>query len=399
MLQTPLTDLTILDLSVQLPGPYATMLLCSLGARVIKVEPPGGDAARVIDPRMFETLNAGKESIELDLRTSSARAVLYRLAERCDVFVEGFRPGATERLGASYDDIAKVRPDIVYCAISGYGQSGPYRLHPGHDLNFLGVGGGAAAPPEGNAKPGMIGVPVVDLASGTTAALAIVAALRMRDQTGSGCYLDVAMLDAAVVWSQLKWQPASSTGEPTYGVFRAADGLLLSIGVIEDKFWRALCRAFGWEDWSDDPGFADIRARKVRAEEIVTRLADSVVQRPRAEWLRIFTEVDVPAAPVHAAEEVHRDPQVRERAIFAEDTYRMRAPLPLELIASASSTIDGRGGRVDTLLAEVGYSAAERDELFLSGAVAAASRPSTDDEGVIAPAIETVGVDAAEELA
>src|SRR5687768_15420791 len=169
-----LAGVRVLDLSLQLPGPYATLLLRALGAEVTKVEPPGGDPVRVLDPPMYDRVNAGKDVRELDLRTRAGRAELHELAAACGVFVEGFRPGVAGRLGFAYDDIAGLRPDVVYCSISGYGQSGPYRTLPGHDLNYLGLAG-AVNGAHGDG-PRSHPVPMVDLATGTTAALAIVAA-------------------------------------------------------------------------------------------------------------------------------------------------------------------------------------------------------------------------------
>ncbi len=352
-----LGDITILDLSLQLPGPYATMLLHALGARVIKVEPPGGDLARVIDAPMFETLNAGKESIELNLRLEESRAALRQIAARCDVLIEGFRPGVAERLGAGYDHVAAVRRDVVYCSLSGYGQDGPYRAMPGHDLNYLGVGGGAGGPGEGASeavgiRPEQIGVPVIDLASGTAAALAIVAALRERDRTGQGRYLDVAMIDSAVVWSNLKWEPSSADGEPAYGVFDTADGRPLSLGVIEDKFWRGLCDVLGWQEWHDVDGFATHAARKSRSSEIVTRLAVALAERPRDEWLAAFAEADVPAAPVHDGAQVRDDPQVTARALFVEGPGRLRVPLPPALVRVPSVPAPRLGEHTTLILGE-----------------------------------------------
>jgi crotonobetainyl-CoA:carnitine CoA-transferase CaiB-like acyl-CoA transferase len=348
-----LADITILDLSLQLPGPYATMLLRSLGARVIKIEPPGGDLARLIDPPMFETLNAGKESLELDLRVPSSRELLLRLAARCDVAIEGFRPGVAARLGASYDDLARVRADIVYCSLSGYGQDGPYRSLPGHDLNYLGVGGGAADATVESTKPEHIGVPVIDLASGTAAALSIVAALRDRDRTGAGCYLDVAMIDSAVVWSNLKWEPSSAPGEPAYGVFRTGDGRLLSLAVIEDKFWLALCDVLAWADWRDDPAFRTHAARKEQSQRIVERLVDALAERTREQWLEAFARADVPAAPVHDGDEVASDPQVVARRLFVNGPERIRPPLPEALLDAPRRGAPGLGEHHRSIVAEL----------------------------------------------
>jgi CoA:oxalate CoA-transferase len=350
-----LSDITVVDLSLQLPGPYATMLLHDMGARVISVEPPGGDVARELDPPMFELLNAGKEAIELDLRSALGADVLARLARIADVFVEGFRPGVAERLGAGYDQLAAIRPDVVYCSISGYGQSGPLRDAPGHDLNYLGVAAGLPHEGAADPTPAQIGMPVVDLAAGTTAALAMVAALRERDRTGEGRYLDMAMLDAAVVWANLKRPPSDdSGGEPAYGVFAAADGRTLSVGVLEDKFWRALCDVLGWSQWAADPELADHAGRRHRAPEIAARLAAALAERPRDEWLSALAAADVPAAPVNAPAEVVLDPQVVERSLYSGEPPRLRTPLPLEIAGAGGGEPPARNGDAHRLMAELG---------------------------------------------
>lgn len=322
-----LADVRVLDFGQQLPVPYATLLLAQLGAEVIKVEPPGGDAGREIDPRMFQIVNAGKRSVVVDLKDEGDRERLREVARGCDVVVEGFRPGTAARLGFGYEDVRALRPDVIYLSLSGYGADGPYRDVPGHDVNYLGVAAGAE--PD---RSGRIGVPFVDLGAGTTAALAILAAVRERDTTGEGCLLDLGMLDVAVFWSGVK-VPPSEGSEPAYGAFAAADGRLLSLAVLEDKFWRNLCDCLGWEDWRADPDLATHERRRLRGAEIEARLKQSLTTRPRDQWLELFEASDVPAAPVHAAAEVGLDPQVQSRGLTVRgaaeaEGWRPVSPLP-----------------------------------------------------------------------
>lgn len=336
---------TVLDLTQQLPGPYTTSLLAALGARVIKVEPPAGDFARSLDPVMFANVNAGKESVVLDLKSPDGRRALHGLARRSDALVEGFRPGVAARLGAGYDEIAALAPAIVYCSLSGFGASGPYVAVPGHDLNYLGVAGGVApAAASAASEPDHIGMPTVDLATGTMAALSIVSALLGRERTGRGTFLDVAMLDTAVHWSAVKpLQSDDGLSEPAYGVLRCADGARLSFAVIEDKFWRNLCSALGWQDWEDDPSLAVHEHRRARAGKIRERLEATIASRPRDAWLALLWEADVPVAPVHDPGEVPDDPQVETRDLFdrpAGGRPVPRAPLPEALrrpVAAAPS--------------------------------------------------------------
>jgi CoA:oxalate CoA-transferase len=374
----PLAGITVIDLTQQLPGPYATLLLAGLGARVIKVEAPSADVGRWLDPPMFATVNAGKESIVLDLKHPEAQAVLHRLAARADVLVEGFRPGAVVRLSADHTTIAAINPALVYCSISGFGAAGPYRDVPGHDLNYLGVAGGLLD--DGRGERAEIGMPVVDLAAGTMAALSIVAALTGRQRTGEGALLDVAMLDSAVFWSNVKVPPApdgsaTADGEPAYGTFAAADGRRLTLGVLEDKFWRNLCHALDWADWTDDPELATHPQRRARAGELHRRLAAALATRPAEAWLERLWAADVPAAPVHDHADAPDDPQVRARGLFVDagptgGRPRARAPLPGTLRSPAVDTSAPAAAGADTaaVLAELGYDDVERRELKTSGA-------------------------------
>jgi crotonobetainyl-CoA:carnitine CoA-transferase CaiB-like acyl-CoA transferase len=312
-------------------------------------------------------------------------AVIERLAAIADVFVEGFRPGVADRLGVGYERISAIKPDVVYCSISGYGQAGPYRDVPGHDVNYLGVAGGVEVPVEGELPaPQAIGMPIVDLSTGTSAALAVVAALRRRDRDGCGGFLDIAMLDSAVFWSNLKLPAYGRVGEPAYGTFRVADGVL-SLGVLEDKFWVSLCKVMDWSDWEADPSLAEHGARQARAAEIVARLAPELATRSLEHWLAMFSAFDVPAAVVYEEGAFASDPQVVERRLHIDGPARLRSPLPPEISATPVRDAPGRGSDALTLLAELGYDEREQEELVASGAVlgeapASAVTPTTVQE-------------------
>lgn len=356
----------MLDLSQQLPGPYATLLLATLGARVIKIEPPQTDIARTLDPDMFQRVNAGKESVVLDLKQPSDQATLHEMAGGADVLVEGFRPGTTRRLGAGYETIAAIRPDIIYCSISGFGAGGPYRDVPGHDVNYLGVAGGLGPDQLEPAPPAEIGIPMVDMATGTMAALSVLGALINRSATGRGAYLDVAMLDSAVFWSRVKDQhltPSIGEAEPTYGVWRAADGQRLSLGVLEDKFWRGLCAALEWDEWGVDPAYATHAARRRHADEIHSRLTAAIAGRPRDEWLARLLAHDVPAAAVNEPAAAADDPQVRFRGLISRSDGRpalLTPPVPSVLRRTPARTAPGPGEHTTAVRSEFGPSEHER---------------------------------------
>lgn len=284
----PLADMTVVDISQQLPGPYASRLLGALGARVTKVEPPGGDPSRRLDPQMFAIANAGKEVIVLDLKNSADVATLQDLVGSADVFIEGFRPGVAARLGASWPTLAALNPRLVYCSISASGQTGPYSQAPMHDLNLQGLAGLDPGPG--------ISVPWVDLGTATTAALAIVSYWQDARVSGRGCHLDSAMLDTAVLWARVK---ASAHGrvEPTYGVFSTADGFQVGVAILEDHIWLRLCAAFGWDDWGQDPRLSTYAQRVDAADEIQNRLAVDCAARSFRQLLEVAQIHDLPLTP------------------------------------------------------------------------------------------------------
>lgn len=315
-----LAGVKVLDLSLQLPGPWATTLLTSLGAEVLKVEPPAGDPAREIDPPMFRRLIGSKRIINVDLKSEEGREEVRELAVRSDVLVEGFRPGVAARLGAGPEEMMKLNPRLVYCSISGFGLGGPLSGHPGHDLNFLGLSGGATAEAGVGSDP--IRVPFVDLAAGTQAALMITAALKQRETTGKGVLLETALLDSAISWASIKLpQPG---GEPVYGVFETEEGHRVAIAVLEEAMWQRLCVAFEWTDWqSDAAGLSTNEGRRSRAEEIEGRLCDAVGERSFNILMSLALEHDLAITPVMDAELASRNAQVRSREVLpVGDSWR-----------------------------------------------------------------------------
>jgi crotonobetainyl-CoA:carnitine CoA-transferase CaiB-like acyl-CoA transferase len=319
----PLEGRTVIDLSQQLPGPFATLLLRTLGARVVKVEPPGGDAARRIDPEMFRRMAADKEIVTLDLKDEADRARLHALVADADAFVEGFRPGVAARLAADWDTLRELNPRLVYCSLSGYGAEGPLANRPGHDVNYLALAAGLAAGPlDGEA---LIRVPWVDLAAGTEAALLILAGLMQATQTGLGRHLELAMLDAAAIWAAAK--PPRPGGEGAYGVFVAADGGRVAVAVLEAEQWVRLCHAFGWEDWLTDPGFADHDGRRAHHREVTERLREAIAARPAAEVVRLAREFDIGISAVNDEAAAAADPQLAARDLFRDgEAWRPLGP-------------------------------------------------------------------------
>jgi CoA:oxalate CoA-transferase len=328
-----LAGVRVVDLTALLPGPYCTQLLADLGAEVIKVErPDGGDPARALVPATFAAVNRGKLSVTLDLRQEAARERLYDLVRTADVFVEGFRPGVAARLGADYERLSALNPRLIYCSLSGYGQHGPARDLPGHDLNYLGVVGALDPPEEAGRPPRHYAtIPVADMAGALFAANAILAALLRRalhPADTAGAYLDVSLAGAALALMTGRLGEARRVGDAaaarhlaggSYRAFLGSDGQAFTIGCIEDVFWQRLCAALGRDDLARDPAWATYAQRALGADSLDALLAAEFARRPRDEWIALLRAADVPVAPVNAPSEVEDDPFVAATGLLLAD--------------------------------------------------------------------------------
>lgn len=337
MTSQPLIGIRVLDLSRLLPGPYCTMLLADLGAEVMKIESPWvGDYARVAPPNlggdaMFRALNRNKKSVTLNYRNPRGREVFLRLASEADVIVETFRPGAVTRWKIDYQAVRTINPRLIYCSLSGYGQSGPYRDRAGHDLNYIALGGLLALNGAAGGPPIPPGVQVADLAGGMLAAIAILAALVGRGRTGEGAYLDVAMLDVVASWvAPVAGALFSYTGKnpergrmlfsgtvPCYNVYETADGEYITLAALESHLWTAFCTAVDRND---------LRARQYD-EDVIPDVAAILRARTRDEWVAWFREVDACVEPVNTIEEMFRDPQVQYRGLVVEENIPREEPV------------------------------------------------------------------------
>lgn len=369
-----LDGITVIDACGMMPGQFTAMILGDLGARVIKVERPGsGDFARQAVPGNFEAVNRNKESVTLDLKRPEAREVLHRLVARSDVFMEGFRPGVAGRLGADYGTLRRVRPDLIYLSLSGYGQTGPYRDRSGHDPNYLALAGvlwlagDPVGPPEG-----VVGASMADLAGTFWSAIAVLAALQARHRHGLGQHIDVALADAAyslmtsrMVEYLLAGRPAKEVvmSRPAIGIFECADGRYISVAAVEDHFWRAFCKVVERFDWLQDPRFATGRERRANARVIREALPPIFRARPMREWLSELVAAGVPAAPVNDLGQAAADPQAEAREILQWLDHPILGRLPqirsAALLSETPAAIRSRppllGEHTDTVLAELGY--------------------------------------------
>jgi formyl-CoA transferase len=329
-----LEGVRVVDITRLVPGAYASAKLADLGADVIKVEvPPRGDYMREMPPLhdglsvLNEVLNRNKRSIELDLRGDGGRAAFHSLVRTADVLLEGGRPGAAAALGADHDALAAIKPDLVYCSLSGYGQTGPYRDLPSHGANLDAAAGAATIEvgPDGTADFPNLRVFVASQAGAMHAALAIVAALVRRDRTGEGAYLDVCMFDAAVSWQYGNLACLANTGElfpgsdglgARYGCYRSADDRLVFLAAMEPKFWQLVCETAGHPELVgrvDESQAVDFGAGDDELRPLVVAM---MRERTQAEWVELARAHGLPVSPVNLVEDLFDDPHVQARELM-----------------------------------------------------------------------------------
>ena len=381
---TVLEGVRVLDLSRLLPGGYATLVMADLGAQVDKLEDPrGGDYLRALGPELadvsafFYALNRNKRSLALDLKRPEGIAAVRRLVRHYDVVVESFRPGVMDKLGLSWEVLSGENPRLVYCAISGFGQTGPDRLRSGHDIGYIARAGllGYGGDPEG--WPALPGGQVADVGGGSLfAVVGILAALYERERTGRGRLVDVSMTEGAMAFIHMQLGARLAAGAAAvplrrgaellnggaacYGVYRTRDGRYLAVGALEPKFFAGLCEAIGRPDLVDagqDTGEAAARAR--------SEIAAAIGARPLHEWIERFRSIDVCVEPVLEGVELEEDPQHRARGLFvrARDPQRGREVTHLKTPLAGSDLPlqppPGLGQHGREILAEAGFTEAE----------------------------------------
>lgn len=330
----PLQSIRVLDLTRLLPGPYCTMLLADFGAEVIKVEDPKlGDYARGYEPKfdedsaVFHLLNRNKKSICLDLKTKEGKEHFLKLVENADVVVESFRPGVMERLGLDYETLKSINPGLIYCAVTGYGQTGPYADLPGHDINYISYAGLLYLMGERGGKPVIPAAQIADIGGGALpAAVGILLALVEKQKSGKGQFVDISMMDGVISWLQTslpdylatnvlpkRGEQKLSGGLACYQVYETKDNRWLSVGALEPKFWAAFCRAIERPDLIPLLGAPLHEQHRLKYE-----IQSVILQKTQAEWLETFAGTDSCVAPVYSIDEMTQDPQVIARDMIQE---------------------------------------------------------------------------------
>ncbi len=391
--QYPLAGLRVLDLTRLLPGGYATQLLADFGADVIKVEDPvGGDPARWSEPVIagnslyFAALNRNKRSLAINLKHPDGHAAFLRLVADSDVLVESFRPGVMARLGLGPQQLRERFPALIYCAITGYGQDGPWRGRAGHDLNYLGIGGMLDPRRGPGSAPELPQTQWADLAAGALpAVLGILLALLGRSRHGQGDIVDVSMLDGTLALQPLQivaMLAGVSTqdgarqlhgGDPAYGIYMTADGAYLTLAALEPKFWRRFCEIIGRSDLIPLHGPAAWAHRDALRRDLTRIFAT----RTLAAWLELFDGEDACVAPVNTLAQAMREPQVRERHLLRDVDLGLgesgQALAPVPRLAGVDAPMNRPppllGQDSESILAEAGFSIEEIAALQRSGAV------------------------------
>lgn len=390
----PLEGVRILDLSRYLPGPFCTQILADFGAEVIKVEDPkGGDLGRSLTPCIegesarFYTVNRNKKSISLDLRKEEGKAIFKKLVASADVVVDQFRPGVMAQMGLGYDQLREINERLIYCAITGYGLTGPLRDVAGHDLNYLSLAGVTGLTGTYQGPPAMSGVQIADIAGGTLyAVIAILLALASREKNGKGQLCDVAMLDGSISllaytlgewsgWGRLpeRGNDVLTGGYACYNVYQTKDNQYVSLGAVEDKFWAEFCERIG------RPEYIKMQWDTAQQPEVIADVKEIMRGKTRDEWVEFFASSDICFTPVLTLEEMCEQPQVVAREMIlklrnvrnsGKDVALTGVPVKLsETPGKAVLTFPKLGEHNEEILTAMGFSAADMERLRRDGVI------------------------------
>ena len=374
-----LSGITVLDLSRLLPGPFCTMILADHGARVIAVE----DKRFAADDLFIPSVNRNKEHMSLNLKTPEGKEIFYRLVDEADILLEGFRPGVVHRLGVDYDTVRTINPKIIYCSLTGYGQTGPHKNRAGHDVNFLGHSGVLDLMGEPDRPPSIPGVQIADIAGGgMNAAIGILLALWARERTGKGQYIDIAMTDGMASFLPLALLFHQRTGDVPkrgdlwfshrfafYNTYETADGRYISIGAVEHRFWKQLCEAFGV------PEYASLQHDEKRRKEILDFMRTKFREKTLDQWETELADLDVCWGRIQNLEEVLKDPYFREREMVLDNRQKdgiqsktLGIPIKLSETAGAIRTPPvGFGESTRSILQELGYKESQIESFAQKG--------------------------------
>lgn len=382
-----LKGVKVVDLTAAIAGTLGTMVLADLGADVIKIEPPKGEHYRgAMDGAILLSVNRNKRDIALDLKTKEGQEIALKLASKADVLTENFVPGTIDKLGLSYKKVSQLNPSIIYCSVSGFGQSGPYSRRPAYDPSGQAMAGIMIATGEPNGKPCRQVTPLLDMSTSLYGAISILAALIDREKTKKGRRIDVTLLDAGVfaMNSHLTYHSftgiipekrgSGAEGWVPYGAFDTKDKPIW-IGASIDRFWTAFCQALGLDDLFNDPRYASDQGRRENRDELNAKVGDICQRYTSAELETILVEAGVPCAPLATIAEVEQNPQVQLRNLLETWDYPGKGKIK---IVKTPIMIDGQfpetrmmtpqlGEHTTQILAEIGYCKEEIQTLLDKG--------------------------------
>jgi len=377
----PLNGVKVVDFSMFVPGPYCSSIMADLGAEVIKIEPPGGgtgphprpggDPGRWYVPAQFNTENRNKRSLALDLKKPEAAAVVEKLIKHADVAIEGFRPGVVKRLGIDYETARRHNASIVYCSISGYGQTGPWRERPGHDVNYVAAAGGLAFPGQWLKAPARSSLPVADMAGGSFAAVSIVSALFDRQKSGKGAYLDLSLFEAAFFMAAMRHgleRDADPRAHifPVNDIFETADGKRLTLGILEEHFWQNFVKLV--PELADERFSSDAR-RRANGDLLSRLLSETFRKKTAAEWIPLLEGNDIPVDLCVTPAEAASHPQLVQR----EAVERGYAKFPIWANGRRGALVrrptPKLGEHTREILVELGFDDSAISTLIKAGAV------------------------------
>jgi crotonobetainyl-CoA:carnitine CoA-transferase CaiB-like acyl-CoA transferase len=380
-----LEGLRVLDQTQVMAGPYCAMLLADMGADVIKIEPPGGEATRHMELQVgpgvaaaFVAVNRNKRGLVLDLKQAEGVDILKKLTVTADVLVENYRPGVARRLGIDYDTLARLNPRLIYCSISGFGQTGPYADRGGYDLIAQGMSGIMSVTGAEGGPPVKVGVPVTDLGAGLFGVFGILCALRARRVTGRGQFVDTSLFEAGValsVWEATEFWYTKQVPKPLgtahrmsapYQAFQASDGHF-TVGAANDKLWPLFAGLLGLDRLVSDPRFATVSARLENRADLQDLVEEITTKEPRQHWLAHCEAVGIPAGPIYSVPEALADAHAQARGMVQELDHPVAGRVktlgnPVKLSASpprmrqAAPTL---GEHTETILVELGYGPGE----------------------------------------
>lgn len=388
----PFEDVDVLDLTQSIAGPLATQFLGTLGANIVKVEPPGGDAFRgLLDGAMFASVNlGGKRSVCLDLTTEEGRDAATELAASADVVVESFRPGVVEKFDLDYESVVTDNPDVIYCSLTGFGEDGPYTDWPAYDPVIQAMSGLMSTIGYQDRPPVRIGASVIDYGTGTTAAMLVTAALHERSRTGEGEFIDVNLFEVAVSWMGYWIAHFTGTGEvPARSgqgfaglapneVFEAAEREPFYLSVVNNRLYERLCSALNREDLLEDERFVENEDRWENRDTLREKLQTEFETYDRDELMVLLTEAGVPTGPLQTVDElVEEDPHVAAREMLT-DSYNLRTETSVKTANPPFKTQSGRldpgnrppehGEHTKEVLSELGYTDEQIDRMLAVGA-------------------------------